>query len=112
MTSSASRRTASGAHQSMWLRSRWWTTLACALTFAGGLWAAWGQHTLHALLLMAAALLLARGSVWGRRARRAKAIERAELRAASALNPESDDRAPAPDSEAHQPTRPGWREVA
>ena len=112
MKSSASRRTETGARHSMWLRSRWWATLACVLAFGGGLWAAWGQHTLHALLLMAASLLLARGSVWGSRARRRHALALAEARSQSVLSSEFAERAEPGESETHPATRPSWREVA
>jgi Na+-driven multidrug efflux pump len=55
-----------------WRRSRWWATsalialaLASALTFVYG-------HWLHGVLMALGAALLIKGSVFGRRSRRAK----------------------------------------
>lgn len=56
--------------RSMWRRTRYWTTLACALAAMAGLLSLARGHNVHGALLLLAALVLFNGSVFSRRGRR------------------------------------------
>jgi hypothetical protein len=49
-------------------RLRWGTTAACVITAVAGLMALEGGHAIHGGLLLLAAGVLLKGSVWNRRA--------------------------------------------
>lgn len=63
-------------HQSPSLRQRMrlMTTATCVLTGMVGLWSLASNRPVHGVLALAASVLLLQGSVWGRKARRARVI--------------------------------------
>lgn len=73
--------------RSVWRRTRYWTTLACALAAVAGVLSLASGHNMHGALLLLAALVLRNGSVFGRRGRRhlhadMPAVEQAQADAA------------------------------
>lgn len=55
-------------------RMRVMTTATCVLTGMVGLWSLASDRPVHGVLAMVASMLLLQGSVWGRKARRARVM--------------------------------------
>ncbi|MFT3857604.1 MAG: hypothetical protein QM742_08945 [Aquabacterium sp.] len=56
--------------RSPWRRTRYWTTLACLTALVAGLLTLAAGHPMHGWLMMLGALMLVKGTIWGRRSRR------------------------------------------
>lgn len=56
--------------RSPWRFTRYWTSLACVTALVAGLLTLAAGHPMHGWLMVLGALMLVRGTVWGRRSRR------------------------------------------
>lgn len=48
-------------------RTRYWTTFACVTAWLAGILTLWAGHPIHGALMLVAALVLVKSSVFGRR---------------------------------------------
>jgi hypothetical protein len=84
-----SHRNAHSERPSLWRRTRYWTTAACAAAALSGLLCLALGHPIHGLLLLLAAFMLSKGSVLGRRGRRSGTAHAPALATASGHGPRS-----------------------